>query len=387
MVYLFTLSEHIEDLINILSLSAMAIKIICVVGARPNFMKIAPLKRAFDSREEIDSIIVHTGQHYDQKMSDVFFNELEIPVPKYNLGIGGGTHAEQKAKVMLAFEPVLDEEQPDLVLVVGDVNATAACSIVAVKKGIPICHVEAGLRSYDRAMPEEINRMITDCISDYLFVTEQSGIDNLAKEGVDPNKVFFVGNVMIDNLIYLEEKAMRSTILDDLKIEKGSFVLMTMHRPQNVDNAEGLRSILTIIERVSQHKTVVLPLHPRTKNNLIRFELMDTLTAIENVILEEPLGYLQFLKLMKNASMIVTDSGGIQEETTYLQVPCITFRSSTERPVTTRLGTNYLMKELDVDQVYDKVKAILNGDMKEGKIPPFWDGAAAERIADVLVEQ
>ena len=362
----------------------MAIKIICVVGARPNFMKIAPLKRAFDSREEIEAIIVHTGQHYDEKMSDVFFKELEIPIPKYNLGIGGGTHAEQKAKVMMAFEPVLDDEKPDMVLVVGDVNATAACSIVAVKKGIPVCHVEAGLRSYDRAMPEEINRMITDCISDYLFVTEQSGIDNLAKEGVSPDKVFFVGNVMIDNLIYLEEKAMKSSILTELKIEENGFVLMTMHRPQNVDNAEGLQSILKIIEHVSRHKTVVLPLHPRTKNNLIRFKLMDTLTAMENVILEEPLGYLQFLKLMKNAAMIVTDSGGIQEETTYLQVPCITFRSSTERPVTTSLGTNYLMKDLDVDQVYDKVKAILNGEMKEGKIPPFWDGKAAERIVEVF---
>lgn len=378
---------HIDTLVNILSLAQMGIKIICVVGARPNFMKIAPLKRAFDKRDDINSIIVHTGQHYDEKMSDVFFKELEIPIPEYNLGIGGGTHAEQKAKVMLAFEPVLDKEKPDLVLVVGDVNATAACSIVAVKKAIPVCHVEAGLRSYDRAMPEEINRMITDCISDYLFVTEQSGIDNLSKEGVDPEKVFFVGNVMIDNLMYLETKAGQSSILDEMKIGQKEFVLMTMHRPQNVDNETGLSSILNIIKRVSQHKTVVLPLHPRTKNNLNRFQLMDTLKGIDNVILEEPLGYLQFLKLMKNAAMIITDSGGIQEETTYLQVPCITFRSSTERPVTTSLGTNYLMKDLDVEQVYDKVKSILNGDMKTGKIPPFWDGKAAERIVDIILEK
>lgn len=361
-------------------------KILCVVGARPNFMKIAPLKRAFDSHPEIESIIVHTGQHYDEKMSDIFFNQLEIPKPEYNLGIGGGSHTQQKANVMLAFEPILEKEKPDMVLVVGDVNATAACSIVAVKMGVPICHVEAGLRSFDRKMPEEINRIITDSISDLLFITEQSGIDNLANEGVDPDKVFFVGNVMIDNLKYLEHKADSSTILEDLKIATDEFVLMTMHRPQNVDHADGLNSILSIIKKVSAHKTIVLPLHPRTKNNLESHGLLEELKSLPNVILDQPLGYLQFLKLMKNASLIITDSGGIQEETTYLQVPCITFRSTTERPVTTSLGTNYLMSDLSVDKVYQLTVDILNGKMKEGVIPPFWDGEAAHRIAKILVE-
>jgi len=357
-------------------------KILCVVGARPNFMKIAPLKRAFDKHPHIDSIIVHTGQHYDEKMSDIFFNQLEIPKPEYNLGIGGGSHTQQKARVMLAFEPVVEQESPDMILVVGDVNATAACSLVAVKMGIPICHVEAGLRSFDRKMPEEINRMITDSISDLLFVTEQSGIDNLANEGVNPNKVFFVGNVMIDNLIYLEEKSEKSTVLEDLNLIPEEFVLMTMHRPQNVDNKAGLHSILDIIKYVSKRKTVVLPLHPRTKSNLEKFELMTELTTLSNVKLEEPMGYLQFLKLMKNAALIITDSGGIQEETTYVKVPCITFRSTTERPVTISLGTNYLMKDLNVQSVCDLTESILNGEIKECKIPPYWDGQAARRIAE-----
>jgi len=361
-------------------------KILCVVGARPNFMKIAPLKRSFDLHPDIDAIIVHTGQHYDEKMSDIFFNQLEIPKPQYNLGIGGGSHTQQKAKVMLAFEPIVEKEKPDMVLVVGDVNATAACSIVAVKMGIPICHVEAGLRSFDRKMPEEINRIITDSISDLLFITEQSGIDNLAKEGVNPDQVFFVGNVMIDNLIYLKNKADQSTILEDLGVEKNEFILMTMHRPQNVDHLDGLQSIMSIIKKTSQHKKIVLPLHPRTKNNLETHGLLSELSAMSNVIIDQPLGYLEFLKLMKNASLIITDSGGIQEETTYLQVPCITFRSTTERPVTTSLGTNYLMKDLNVDKVYKLAKDILSGNMKDGVIPPFWDGKAAVRIAKILAD-
>lgn len=347
-------------------------------------MKIAPLKRAFDLHEDIESIIVHTGQHYDEKMSDIFFNQLEIPKPKYNLGIGGGSHTQQKANVMLAFEPIIEREKPDMVLVVGDVNATAACSIVAVKMGVPVCHVESGLRSFDRKMPEEINRIITDSISDLLFITEQSGIDNLAKEGVDPDKVFFVGNVMIDNLKYLEHKADQSSVMEDMGVAKDEFILMTMHRPQNVDHLDGLSSIMSIIKKLSGHKTIVLPLHPRTKNNLEKHDLLSELQAIPNVIIDQPLGYLPFLNLMKNASLIITDSGGIQEETTYLQVPCITFRSTTERPVTTSLGTNYLMSDLSVDGVCNLTMDILAGKQKKGIIPPFWDGEAAHRIATIL---
>jgi len=359
-------------------------KIICVVGARPNFMKIAPLQRAFNKTKGIDSIIVHTGQHYDEKMSDIFFNQLEIPEPQYNLGIGGGSHTYQKAHVMMAFEKVLLDEKPDMVLVVGDVNATAACSITAVKMQIPVCHVEAGLRSGDRKMPEEVNRVITDSISNHLFVTEQSGLDNLRQEGVADEKVFFVGNVMIDNLIYLQEKARKSSIMNDLNISKGEYVLMTMHRPHNVDHKSGLLSIIQIIKDVSQHKKVIFPMHPRTTNNLKKYDLYEELSSIQNLTIEAPLGYLEFLQLMENASVIITDSGGIQEETTYLQVPCITFRDTTERPVTVDLGTNFLMKDLDPVKVYQQFKDIINGKAKEGKIPPLWDGKAAERIADIL---
>lgn len=361
-------------------------KIINVVGARPNFMKIAPLQRAFSKRPEIESIIVHTGQHYDEKMSDIFFNQLEIPKPSYNLGIGGGSHTYQKAHVMLAFEKILNDEKPDLVLVVGDVNATAACSITAVKMGIKVVHVEAGLRSGDRTMPEEVNRIITDAISNHLFVTEHSGLVNLAKEGVPDDKVSFVGNVMIDNLAYLKTKSDQVTIMADLKVKRGEFVLMTMHRPHNVDNADGLKDILQIIKDVTSHKRLVFPMHPRTENNLKKFGLLEELKAIKNINILPPLGYLEFLNLMSNAAVIITDSGGIQEETTYLQVPCITFRDSTERPVTVELGTNFLMKDLDPTIVYDQFKAILSGNAKQGIVPPLWDGNAAERIADILIK-
>jgi len=361
-------------------------KIISVVGARPNFMKIAPLQRAFSKHKDIESLIVHTGQHYDEKMSDIFFNQLEIPKPHYNLGIGGGSHTYQKANVMLAFEKVLIDEKPDLVLVVGDVNATAACSITAVKMGTKVAHVEAGLRSGDRSMPEEVNRVITDAISDYLFVTEHSGLVNLAKEGVPDEKVFFVGNVMIDNLIYLQSKSQDQKIKEDLGVTKDNYVLMTMHRPHNVDNVDGLKSILNIMENVSKHKDIVFPMHPRTKNNLEKYKLLEDLKSIKNLHMLGPMGYLQFLNLMQDASVIITDSGGIQEETTYLQVPCITFRDSTERPVTTELGTNILMKDLDPEKVYNKFLSIIEGNQKHGEIPPFWDGKAAERIASILRE-
>ncbi len=359
-------------------------KIISVVGARPNFMKIAPLQRAFSKREGVESLIVHTGQHYDEKMSDVFFNQLELPKPDFYLGIGGGSHTYQKANVMLAFEKVLQEEKPDLVLVVGDVNATAACSIVAVKMGCPVAHVEAGLRSRDRRMPEEINRIITDGISNFLFVTEHSGLINLAKEGVPDEKVFFVGNVMIDSLIHYREKSKNTTIRKELGVGEKDYVLMTMHRPANVDNEDGLKSILEIIRGTTKYKKVVMALHPRTKNNLEKFGLSDELYKINNLIVTGPQGYLEFLNLMDNAALIITDSGGIQEETTYLQVPCLTFRDSTERPITTELGTNQLMKDLNPTTVLGKVAKIMNGTEVKGTIPPLWDGRTADRIVDVL---
>lgn len=354
------------------------------MGARPNFMKIAPLHRAFSKRSNIQSKIVHTGQHYDEKMSDIFFNQLELPKPDYYLGIGGGSHTYQKANVMLAFEKILNEEQPNVVLVVGDVNATAACSITAIKMGISTVHVEAGLRSGDRTMPEEINRIITDAICHDLFVTEHSGLVHLAKEGVSDEKVHFVGNVMIDSLVYFRQKANKNKILENIEVSAKAYILMTMHRPHNVDNKQGLKDILKIIKNATQHKKVVFPIHPRTANNMKKFGLYKKLESIDNLILLEPQGYLQFLKLMDNAALIITDSGGIQEETTYLQVPCMTFRDSTERPVTVELGTNFLMQDLNPKTVKKQMKAILQGKTKQGIIPSFWDGKAAERIADIL---
>lgn len=361
------------------------IKIVNVVGARPNFMKIAPLHRAFENNEHIDSKIVHTGQHYDEKMSDVFFNQLGLPKPHYYLGIGGGSLAYQKANVMLAFEKVLQDEKPDLVLVVGDVNATMATSTVAVGMGIPVAHVEAGLRSHDRRMPEENNRIQTDCIADYLFVTESSGLVNLAKENVADEKVFFVGNVMIDSLVLFREKAKKSNILEELKLTPKKYILMTMHRPSNVDNAEDLGKILQIIENATAQQPVVFPMHPRTRNNIKKFNLEERLNAIDNLIVLEPQGYLQFLYLMDQASMLITDSGGIQEETTFLGVPCLTFRENTERPVTVELGTNQLLKDLDVENVKTKMMDILGGKAKKGIVPPLWDGHTSERIAEILV--
>lgn len=375
-------------------------KILNIVGARPNFMKVAPLHRAFGQWAGVTSKIVHTGQHYDARMSDVFFNQLELPEPHYYLGVGGGSHTRQTAGIMLAFEQVAEDERPDLVLVVGDVNSTIACTLVATKMGIPVAHVEAGLRSGDRSMPEEINRIMTDSVSDYLFVTEMAGMINLAKEGVPDTKVFFTGNVMIDSLVYYRQKASLLNLNEiighsrlsehagpEIILSPGSYILMTMHRPANVDTPEGLASILQIIRDAAQYRQVVFPIHPRTRNNLRRFGMDAELASLSGLCLTEPLGYLEFLRLMESAALMITDSGGIQEETTFLQTPCLTFRDTTERPVTVQLGTNQLLSDLDPDTVHHKMVEILDGKTKQGTIPPLWDGKAAERIADVLCAQ
>jgi UDP-N-acetylglucosamine 2-epimerase (non-hydrolysing) len=363
-------------------------KILNIVGARPNFMKVAPLHRAFQARPELESKIVHTGQHYDAKMSDVFFSQLELPSPDYFLGVGGGSHTQQTAKIMLAFEEVLQKEQPDLVLVVGDVNSTIACALVAVKMNIPVAHVEAGLRSGDRSMPEEINRILTDSIADYLFVTEMSGMINLAKENVPDARVFFVGNCMIDSLVHYQAKAQQLSYQEILpsaaNIQKQHYVLMTMHRPSNVDFVEGLTSILNIVEDAVKYQQVVFPIHPRTLKNLEKFGLLERFQRIPNLITTEPLGYLEFLRLMEGATLVITDSGGIQEETTYLKTPCLTFRQSTERPSTVELGSNTLLADLNPQTVHEHLVGVLEGRGKKGVIPPLWDGRAAERIADIL---
>ena len=346
-------------------------------------MKVAPLHRALVEDGAFESMIVHTGQHYDERMSDVFFRQLELPEPDVYLGVGGGSHAEQTARVMVAFEEVVLGERPDLVVVVGDVNSTLACSLVAAKLHVPVAHVEAGLRSGDRRMPEEINRIVTDHLSDYLFVTEQSGLDNLKAEGVPEEKAFFVGNVMIDALVRFREKAAARPVLEDLGLEPRRYVLMTMHRPSNVDVEGGLRALLKVAERVADVQRLVFPIHPRTRRRFREFGLEGRLEAIPDLVLLEPLGYLEFLNLMEHATAVVTDSGGIQEETTYLRVPCLTLRESTERPVTVELGTNRLMP-MEAAPISKRVREIAQGDRPQGRIPPLWDGDAAKRIAEVL---
>lgn len=362
-------------------------KILSIVGARPNFMKVAPLHRAFTKNPEIVSKIVHTGQHYDARMSDIFFNQLGLPQPDYFLGIGGGSHTQQTAQIMLAFEKILLEEKPDVVLVVGDVNSTVACTLVASKEHVPVVHVEAGLRSGDRTMPEEINRLVTDAISDLLFVSEQSGLDHLAHEGVSSDKVFFVGNVMIDSLVHFQQQADQSSVVEDNNLEEGNYALITMHRPSNVDTMEGLSTVAEIVLNTANRLKVAFPIHPRTLKNMGQFGLLDKIEQHPNILMMEPQGYFEFLKLIKSAKVVLTDSGGIQEETTYLKVPCLTFRNNTERPVTVTLGTNILLEHLhpsDIDQI---LADILSGKVKKGEIPPLWDGKTAERVAAILWEK
>ena len=357
------------------------------MSSRPNFIKLAALQRSFCQYPEIELIIVHTGQHYDSTMSDIFFNELALPEPDAYLGISGGSHTYQKANVMLALEPILKKNRPDIVLVVGDVNATAASCLTAKKMGYPVAHIEAGLRSHDRTMPEEINRIITDSISDLLFVTEQSGIDNLLKEGIPEKKIFYVGNVMIDCLLSHLDKAREIRLNSKLNIEPGHFVLLTMHRPSNVDQFNDLRKLLDILNRLRKYMKVVFPLHPRTKNNLLKYGLYDQIQKIKGVIITEPLGYLEFLALMERSFAVVTDSGGVQEETTFLRKPCFTFRSSTERPVTVEIGSNQLISTLNPEDLEQAFLKVFNGLSKDSAIPKYWDGMAGNRITMQLINQ
>lgn len=359
-------------------------KIISVVGARPNFMKVSALHRVFSQNKDIQSIIVHTGQHYDKKMSDIFFEQLALSQPDHYLGIGSGSHAEVTARIMIAFEKVVLEEQPDLVLVVGDINSTLACSLVASKLNIKLAHVESGLRSGDQRMPEEVNRILTDRISDLLFVTEESGVQNLRREGVAEEKVFFVGNVMIDSLIYYYDKITDRNFLHSLDLIERDYILLTMHRPSNVDNEAPLKTMIEVIRKVSQRKKVVFPMHPRTSANLKKFGLMDALHDIQDLIILPPLGYLEFLSLMNYAAIILTDSGGIQEETTYLKIPCLTLRDSTERPSTITLGTNILIPVMDPEVILKKLDEQLEQSFASKSIPPLWDGKASERISEII---
>ncbi len=355
-------------------------EVVCVVGARPNFMKIAPIMAAFRD-QSIAARLVHTGQHYDPAMSDSFFEQLGIPRPDVNLEVGSASHAVQTAEIMRAFEPVLDAEQPRAVLVVGDVNSTIACALVAAKKGIKVIHVEAGLRSYDRAMPEEINRVLTDQISDLLFTTERAALDNLKREGVAPERVHFVGNVMIDTLRSHLDRAVPAATTLGGKPARG-YAVVTLHRPSNVDNPEVFRALLETLAQVARQVDVVFPIHPRTRATAERFGLSDLL-AQPGIRLLPPQGYLEMLGLTRDATLVLTDSGGLQEETTALGVPCVTLRENTERPITLSEGTNTLTGP-EPDKILQCVADILATGGKRGRIPEHWDGHAAVRIAEFL---
>ncbi len=355
--------------------------VLCVVGARPNFMKIAPILRACRGRDSLAPRLVHTGQHYDERMSRLFFDELEIPRPDLDLEVGSASHALQTALILERFEPVLVDWKPDLVLVVGDVNSTLACSLASVKLGIPVGHVEAGLRSFDRRMPEEINRLLTDAVSELLFVSEPSGLENLKREGVDDGKVHWVGNVMIDTLFAHRKKAATSDILERMAVERGRYAVLTLHRPSNVDAPADLVRVFEPILDLSGQMPVVFPVHPRTREALST--LADFPAPASDMRLTEPLGYLDFLRLMSDARLVLTDSGGIQEETTILGVPCVTLRDSTERPITITHGTNRL-----AGNTSEGIRrAIADALVREGTPPPpppLWDGKAAGRIVGIL---
>jgi UDP-N-acetylglucosamine 2-epimerase (non-hydrolysing) len=346
-------------------------------------MKIAPLVGAFSRRaDRFESLLVHTGQHYDEKLSQVFFDELGIPRPDINLNVGSGSHAQQTAAVMAAFEPVLLEQQVDLVLVVGDVNSTIACALVASKLGVPIAHVEAGLRSYDRQMPEEINRVLTDQISDLLFTTEEAAADNLRREGVDDAKIHFVGNVMIDTLLAHRDRARATSVHASLGLEPSAYGLLTLHRPSNVDDAAAFDRLMSGIDLVARDVPIVFPVHPRTRPVVARSATAAAMVADGRLRLVDPLGYLDFIGLMERARVVLTDSGGVQEETTILGVPCLTLRENTERPVTISHGTNQLVgtSPEKIEEAWSRVKASASAPPS----PPLWDGRAAERIADLL---
>lgn len=360
-------------------------KIISVVGARPNFMKVAPIVRASIGMS-FQHLICHTGQHYDFNLSDAFFRDLEMPQPDYFLGVGSGTHAEQTAKIMIEFEKVIEKEKPDLVIVVGDVNSTIACGLTSVKLGVKLAHVEAGLRSFDREMPEEINRIATDSISDYFFVTEESGLRHLQASGIGNERIFFVGNTMIDSLVYALPKAEKSNILKTIGIDPQDYILVTLHRPSNVDDFQNLTKFLKVFKHLSAFRKIVFPIHPRTRKMLQEFELLDKFESINGLNLIEPAAYLDFLHLMKNSDFVITDSGGIQEETTFIDIPCLTLRTTTERPITIEIGTNFLCNP-EFDNIINSINTFLENPPKRIAIPPLWDGNAAQRIVTVIEEK
>jgi UDP-N-acetylglucosamine 2-epimerase (non-hydrolysing) len=361
-------------------------KIMVIAGARPNFMKIAPLMRAFKEHSDYFQVtLVHTGQHYDIQMSDVFFRELRIPKPHISLEVGSASHATQAAKIMLAFEKVLLRKKPDLIVVVGDVNSTMACSLVAAKMNVQIAHVEAGLRSGDREMPEEINRIVTDSLSDYLFVSEESGLCHLKKEGVSASKVFYVGNIMIDTLLSNMPSISKSKALATYGLQSKNYSVLTLHRPGNVDSKKALEEIYEILRVVSAKIKIVYSLHPRTRKMIDQHDFTKRFESLDDLDMIDPLGYIDFMKLVKESRFVLTDSGGIQEETTVLGVPCLTMRENTERPITIKQGTNILVGRSQL-KITKEINKILNDCSKKGGLPKYWDGKTAQRIVKILRE-
>jgi UDP-N-acetylglucosamine 2-epimerase (non-hydrolysing) len=372
-------------------------KIISVVGARPNFMKLAPLERELRKyKSKVIHKIVHTGQHYDYTLSKIFFKDLELPLPDIYLGAGSASHAEQTAKIMAEFEKVILKERPDLVIVFGDVNSTLACSLVCSKIAynstgtIPVCHAEAGLRSFDRSMPEEINRIVTDSLSKFLLVTERAGVVNLIDEGVPQNRIFLVGDLMIDSLIMYKKKFINSKAIKNFGLDAGKFILVTIHRPVNVDNKKNLSKIISILRSISNYASslnldhkIVFPIHPRTQKMINSFGLKKSIESIKNIVLTEPIGYSDFIGLLMKSKLVITDSGGIQEEATFLKIPCLTLRNSFERPETISIGTNTLCS-LDEKLIMEKTEEIYNRKYKKGKIPRLMDGKTSKRIVKIL---
>ncbi len=359
-------------------------KIVHVVGARPNFMKIAPLMHEMARYPQVQSLLVHTGQHYDESMSEVFFTDLQIPRPDVNLEVGSGSHAVQTAQVMMRFEPVLLEQQPDLVLVVGDVNSTLACSLVSAKLRIPVAHVEAGIRSFDRTMPEEINRILTDTLSDWLFTPHPEASENLRHEGMPEDKIYFVGNIMIDTLLAAKEIAIKRKTWTQWGLSPYGYAILTLHRPSNVDNLDTLKGLLGALRQISTKLPILFPIHPRTSKRIQEAGLDQEIRSAKGLLLIEPQGYLDFLCLLSQARMVLTDSGSMQAETTILDVPCLTLRWNTEWPITISQGTNVLVGN-DPDRILVEAERILRGEGKQGTRPERWDGHVAERIVKALL--